>query len=106
MTELYRSFTFDEKDYATHTYESKLHILRFSMASEVSMLARALERVTAKNRKWRDFTLLSLTEALSETIAAFPVYRTYMRAGQPPSAADERRVRRAVAAARRRAPSI
>src|SRR5262249_50682151 len=57
-------------------------------------------------RKWRDFTLLSLTEALSETIAAFPVYRTYMRTGEPPSAADERHVRRAVASARRRAPSI
>src|ERR1041385_469894 len=94
MTELYRSFTGDEKNYATHVYEGKLHILRFSMASEVSMLARALERVAAKNRKWRDFTLMSLTEALSETIAAFPVYRTYMRAGEPPSANDQRPVRR------------
>jgi (1->4)-alpha-D-glucan 1-alpha-D-glucosylmutase len=106
MTEIYRSFTGDEKSYAAHVYESKLHILRFSMASEVSMLARALERVAAKNRKWRDFTLMSLTEALSETIAAFPVYRTYMRTGEPPSANDERHVRRAVAAAGRRTPSI
>jgi glycogen operon protein len=106
MTTLYRAFTGDSKTFAEHVYESKLHVLRFSMASEVSMLARALERVAAKNRKWRDFTLMSLTEALTETIAAFPVYRTYLRAGEAPSAADTRHIRRAVAAARRSTPSI
>jgi (1->4)-alpha-D-glucan 1-alpha-D-glucosylmutase len=106
MTTLYRNFTGDSKTFSEHVHESKLHVLRFSMASEVSMLARALERVAAKNRKWRDFTLMSLTEALTETIASFPVYRTYLRAGEPPSAADARHIRRAVAAARRRTPSI
>jgi len=106
MTELYRSFTLDQKNFETHVHDSKQHILRFSMASELGMLARALDRVAARNRKWRDFTLMSLTEALSEVIAAFPVYRTYLRAGEPPSAADERHIRLAVARARRRAPAI
>ena len=106
MTELYRSFTGDPKSFETHAYESKLHVLRFSMASEVSMLSRALERVAVKNRKWRDFTSMSLTEALTETIASFPVYRTYLRADEPPSKADAQHIRGAVAAARRRSPSI
>jgi (1->4)-alpha-D-glucan 1-alpha-D-glucosylmutase len=106
ITSAYRAFTGDQKNFDTHVYESKLHVLRFSMASEVSMLARALERVGAKNRKWRDYTLMSLTEALTETIAAFPVYRTYLRAGEAPSAADRQHIRRAVALARRRSPSI
>ncbi|HEX4334908.1 MAG TPA: glycogen debranching protein GlgX [Polyangiaceae bacterium] len=106
MTTLYRSFTGDEKSFEIHVYESKLHVLRFSMASEVSMLTRALERVAVKNRKWRDFTSMSLTEALTETIAGFPVYRTYLRAGEAPSKADTQHIRRAVATARRRSPSI
>jgi glycogen operon protein len=106
MTELYRSFTGDLKTFETHSYESKLHVLRFSMASEVSMLSRALERVSVKNRKWRDFTSMSLTEALTETIAGFPVYRTYLRAGEPPTKADVQHIRGAIAAARRRSPSI
>jgi (1->4)-alpha-D-glucan 1-alpha-D-glucosylmutase len=106
MTAFYRAFTGDSKTFQQHVYESKLHVLRFSMASEVSMLARALERIAAKDRRWRDFTSMSLTEALTETIAAFPVYRTYLRAGEPPSAADVRHIRRAVAAARRSNPSI
>ncbi|HVW30264.1 MAG TPA: glycogen debranching protein GlgX [Polyangiaceae bacterium] len=106
LTELYKSFTSDSKSFETHAYESKLHVLRFSMASEVSMLSRALERVAAKNRRWRDFTAISLTEALTETIASFPVYRTYLRAGEPPSKADAQHIRRAITAARRHSPSI
>src|SRR5690606_1493949 len=40
-----------------------------------------------------------------ETIAAFPVYRTYLREGALPSEEDERRIRRAVATARRNHPA-
>src|SRR5258708_37446207 len=76
------------------------------MAREGSMLSRAVERVAVKNRKWRDFTTMSLTEALTETMASFPVYRTYLRAGEPPSKADAQHIRGAIAAARRRSPSI
>src|SRR3712207_7872710 len=37
-------------------------------------------RISEKNRRFRDFTLGSLTDALRETIACFPVYRTYIDA--------------------------
>jgi hypothetical protein len=73
--------------------------VRYSMASEVQHAGRRLERIASVNRRWRDFTLVSLTRALIEVLAVFPVYRTYLREGRPPSEHDERCVRQAIRAA-------
>lgn len=48
----------------------------------------------------------SLTHALSETIAAFSVYRTYLREGVAATQQDILRVQRAVRTARRRSVSV
>ncbi|HEY6879770.1 MAG TPA: malto-oligosyltrehalose synthase, partial [Polyangiales bacterium] len=110
LSELYARISGDRRSFQDHVYESKQHVLRFSFASELNMLSRALERIASKNRKWRDFTRAGLTRALAETIAAFPVYRTYFRAGgalgEQRSDADLQRVRSAISLARRRTPSI
>ena len=47
------------------------------------MLARQLNRVSEADRRSRDFTLNELRRALREVIACFPVYRTYLRPGEP-----------------------
>ena len=47
------------------------------------MLARQLNRVSEHDRRSRDFTLNDLRRALREVIACFPVYRTYLRPGEP-----------------------
>ena len=60
-----------------------------SLAAEVNVLARRLARLASSHRPWRDFTLSSLTRALVETLAAFPVYRTYLRAQDRPAPDDE-----------------
>jgi glycogen operon protein len=83
LTNFYRQFTGDEKTFATHLLESKRYILAYSLGSEVNMLARSLERIASMNRKWRDFTLVSLTRALTHIISALEVYRTYVRFGEP-----------------------
>ncbi|HEU4409486.1 MAG TPA: glycogen debranching protein GlgX [Polyangiaceae bacterium] len=101
LTRFYQRFTGDATPFVDHVYAAKHYILRHSLASEVNMLARALERIAGKNRRWRDFTLISLTSALVEAIAAFPVYRTYLRPGEPPSEQDKARVKHAIAVARR-----
>ena len=49
-----------------------------SLASEINMLAHRLKRIAARSRKHRDFTLNGIAVALRETIAALPVYRTYI----------------------------
>jgi (1->4)-alpha-D-glucan 1-alpha-D-glucosylmutase len=107
FTALYREFTGDDRSFHTHVYESKQRILMDSLASEVNMLARRLERIAAGKRHWRDFTLVSLTRALIEILAAFPVYRTYLRPGAAPTEEDARVVMLAVRLARMRsAPAL
>src|SRR5204862_5976328 len=58
--------------------------------------------LSEQNRWFRDFTLDSLARAVRETIACFPVYRTYVTPGQPVSEEDRTAIERAVAAAKRR----
>src|SRR5690606_34063037 len=50
LTELYKQFTGDKRTFEAHVYESKVRILHDSLASEVNMLARRLERIAASRR--------------------------------------------------------
>ena len=84
-------------------YRSKQLILRLSMASELNVLAHQLGRFSERSRYYRDFTLNSLTQAMREIIACFPVYRTYISDG-PVGERDRHYVEHAVAEAKRRNP--
>ncbi|HEX6276632.1 MAG TPA: malto-oligosyltrehalose synthase, partial [Polyangiaceae bacterium] len=106
MTAIYRNVTGDQKSFAEHVYDSKQHIVAHTLVSEMNMLARELERIAGKNRRWRDFTLISLTRALTEVVTAFPVYRTYLGAATEKNEADEQIIRASVRLARRRNPSL
>ncbi|PIW64034.1 MAG: malto-oligosyltrehalose synthase, partial [Candidatus Omnitrophica bacterium CG12_big_fil_rev_8_21_14_0_65_50_5] len=48
------------------------------MASEVSHLGMCLAHLADLDRHYRDFTKYTLTVALREVIACYPVYRTYI----------------------------
>jgi (1->4)-alpha-D-glucan 1-alpha-D-glucosylmutase len=61
---------------------SKRLVLDTSMSSELTVLARKLDRISEQHRFSRDFTLKSLQDALGEVIACFPVYRSYVRASR------------------------
>jgi (1->4)-alpha-D-glucan 1-alpha-D-glucosylmutase len=106
MTAAYTAFTGQRTPFADLVYESKQLILRVSMSSELNVLGHALDRLAERNRYSRDFTLNSLTHALREVIACFPVYRTYIH-GQGPEVAlqDRACVEVAVAFAKRRNPT-
>lgn len=58
-------------------YEAKLEVMRSSLASDVYALTNKLSRLAAADRKARDFTDSILERVIRETIACFPVYRTY-----------------------------
>lgn len=100
----YRRFTGDARSFEEHARECKRMILRTTFASEVRALADALERIAAADRSWCDLTPSALTVALEETIAAFPVYRSYVRPDGAHDRADEALIRGAIARARRRSP--
>ncbi len=103
---LYRRATGDGRTFAEHALEGKRHIMRASLSSEVNMLAQRLARIAAHDLHHRDFTRATLRRVIVETMAAFPVYRTYLREGEPASAEDRAHLARALRLAKRRNPEI
>ncbi len=101
MDRIYRAYTGGAAAYADEAYDEKRLIMRVSLASEIQMLGHRLDRLSERHRRTRDFTLVSLTEALQEVIAAFPVYRTYIRDFEV-HPADRAVIEHAVRVARRR----
>ena len=86
-------------------YWSKRLIIETAMASELTVLTRMLDRIAESSRKSRDFTRDSLRDVITEVVACFPVYRTYVdEDGWTPE--DRAVVERAIARARRRNPAM
>ncbi|MDC0719033.1 malto-oligosyltrehalose synthase [Nannocystis bainbridge] len=106
LTNFYHRFIATERDYDAVAYASRIAILRASLSSEIHMLAHRLERIAQTRRRSRDFTRASLTTAIVETIAAFPVYRTYVRPDGTRTASDDACIDRALRRARRRRPDV
>src|SRR5262245_26463199 len=104
---LYRRLAGVESDFADVAYRSKKLILQTAMSSELQMLARRLDRISEQSRDTRDFTLNSLQAALSDVIACFPVYRSYIRPDAGDVGEEDRRhISKAIRNAKRRAPTI
>ena len=102
----YAGFTGERASYPEIVHEAKLQIMREELAAEIERLTGLLAEVCERHRRQRDHTRSELRDALREIIAAFAVYRTYARPGQPASAADRSHVAAAVAAARWRRPDL
>jgi (1->4)-alpha-D-glucan 1-alpha-D-glucosylmutase len=105
LRRLYERFTGNEPDFEQVVYRSKKLIMMTSMSSELNVLAHSLDQIAEGNRRSRDFTLNSLRDALTEFVACFPVYRTYVsEAGW--TEADRQTIEHAVRVARRRNPAM
>lgn len=105
LKELYGNFTGKRAPFEVVVYASKHLIESTTMASELNVLAHVLNRISEADRRFRDFTLDSLRDALREVVACFPVYRTYVTAsGATPN--DREVVERAIQRARRRNPAM
>jgi (1->4)-alpha-D-glucan 1-alpha-D-glucosylmutase len=87
-------------------YHQKRLVMHLALASDTKALASMLNRLSERNRWYRDFTLSALTTAVREVIACFPVYRTYLAPDQPLSIEDQQAIVRAVARAKRRNPAV
>jgi (1->4)-alpha-D-glucan 1-alpha-D-glucosylmutase len=105
--QLYRRFTGWTTAFDDLVCDSKRLVLQVAMSSELNVLARRLDHISEHHRWSRDFTLESLRDALREVLAAFPVYRTYVRSDQAEvDAQDRRQVNIAIREAKRRNPAI
>jgi (1->4)-alpha-D-glucan 1-alpha-D-glucosylmutase len=105
LRNIYAHYTARGEDFAEVAYRAKRLITTSSMASELTVLAQALNRISESDRRTRDFTLNALRKALVEVVACFPIYRTYVSdAGY--SAADRGAIDYATDRARQRNPVL
>ncbi|MDO8878936.1 MAG: malto-oligosyltrehalose synthase [Pseudolabrys sp.] len=97
----WRAFTGEQTSFPAMLDTAKRRVIDTMLASEFTVLSRALARIAAGHFSTRDFTLNRLREALQLYVLAFPVYRTYVTAGGA-SQADRATIDAAIADARGR----
>jgi (1->4)-alpha-D-glucan 1-alpha-D-glucosylmutase len=106
ITKTFQRFIGHSMHFGHLVYAKKRLVMRMSLANDINVLGDMLDRLSEQNRWFRDFTLDALARAVRETIACFPVYRTYVTPGQPVSEEDRTIIERAVMAAKRRNPAL
>jgi (1->4)-alpha-D-glucan 1-alpha-D-glucosylmutase len=106
ITKIFKRFVGHSLPFGHLVYAKKRQVMRISLANEVNVLSNMVDRLSEQNRWFRDYTLEALARAVRETIACFPVYRTYLEPGKPVSPEDRAVIERAVAEAKRRNPAI
>jgi (1->4)-alpha-D-glucan 1-alpha-D-glucosylmutase len=100
---LYGRFIRIHRHFPELATETKRLVMQLPMSSEINNLSHFLNTISERNRHTRDFTLNSLTKALVEVIAFFPVYRTYIHDTEI-SEGDRQHIGQALARARRNNP--
>jgi (1->4)-alpha-D-glucan 1-alpha-D-glucosylmutase len=105
LRRVYVQVTDRREPFTDIAYEGKRLIERTALASELNVLAHALNQLSERERACRDFTLNTLRKALAEVVANCPVYRTYVRAGSI-APADRDAIALAIARSRHRTPAF
>lgn len=106
FSNLYRRFIGGPLDVDNMIYEAKKLIMETALSSEVTVLSHMLEEIASTDRHARDFTRFALTEAIRETIACFPVYRTYTDERGNVRERDRKYIGEAILHAKRRNPGM
>ncbi|MGY6276666.1 malto-oligosyltrehalose synthase [Methylomonas sp. MgM2] len=104
LTRIYARFIGRKLDFNEVLYECKRQVVRNQLSSHLTTLVNLLAAIAEFNRSTRDYTLNGLREALTEVVAFFPVYRTYINIGNIKDE-DRRFVDWAIAQAKKRSPA-
>ncbi|WP_162241808.1 malto-oligosyltrehalose synthase [Pseudorhodoferax sp. Leaf267] len=100
MERVWRGFSGVTEAFDDTVYAAKRAVAMGALGSELTVLTTRLKRIASANRRTRDFGYNTLRDAIAETAACMPVYRTYVvdRASDE----DRRFVDWAIAQARQR----
>jgi len=101
MQRIYSAFSGEHGDFDDIVHRSKTLIMHGALASELNVLANQLSRIAQADRYTCDYTLNNLRRALTEVVACFPVYRSYVDASGV-STADAQQIAWAVQVAKKR----
>jgi len=102
---IYSKFVGFDTDFAELVYQKKKLVMQVSLSGELNMLGHHLNTISERDRLTRDFTLNSLTRVISEVVALFPVYRTYVNSAAVREK-DIQYIEATVARAKRRNPAM
>ncbi len=75
---IYAGVTGLKNSYEDVVRDNKKLMIQEDMASDVHNLAQLLKNISSRDRHGSDITLTALQRALTEVLAVFPVYRTYI----------------------------
>lgn len=107
LSDIYRDFTGDSADFPSVSLTKKLVVLRDLLGSDINRLTGLLLQICEDHRDYRDYTRHEVHEAIRETVARFPVYRTYADPDTGRiSSADHEAIHSAVDAARQSRPDL
>ncbi len=99
LSAAYTDFTGESTDWEEVAHTKKHLVMGEVLVADLNRLTHLLVAVCEASRRYRDFTRHELHEVLIETIAAFGVYRTYVRPGQEIADDDEAHLSAALKAA-------
>jgi (1->4)-alpha-D-glucan 1-alpha-D-glucosylmutase len=103
LTKFYSTFTRSFAEYETLAADKKRLIVETNLAGDVSNLADRLKRIAGQTRLGGDFTIYGLKRALTEVLAFFPVYRTYIGSDRV-SQSDRTVIQTAISLSKERVP--
>ena len=106
FTRIYLRFVGQMADVESLIYQSKKLIMNVALSSEVNVLTHLLGEISSSDRRARDFTLKTLRDSIRETIACFPVYRSYIDERGEYTARDKEYIQHAVRKAKRLNPGM
>jgi len=94
----YQRFTGESRAFDAIAVAAKRQVIGANLASEFNVLTANLHNIARQSWKTRDFTLEGIRTVLTDLVAHFPVYRTYV-AEDGVSASDRQELARAAKAA-------
>jgi (1->4)-alpha-D-glucan 1-alpha-D-glucosylmutase len=106
FNDLYTAVTGRTSDPEEIIYRTKLQVMQNALSSETYVLTNLLSQLAAADRRARDFTDNLLDSAIRETIACFPVYRTYIDDRGQYTERDRAYIHHAIARAKYRSPDV
>lgn len=102
LTDFYYKFIEQKINFDEMVIECKKLIMKTALAAELNVLSNYLNQISEKYLFSRDYTLNSLRNALTEVIACFQIYRTYISFEEESSTKSKNYVKWAVGLAKKR----
>ncbi|MDR5171381.1 malto-oligosyltrehalose synthase [Methylobacillus flagellatus] len=78
LTDCWQKYTGDQYDFARHVRSARYQLLSENLVGEFNGTAAAIHRIARAEIRTRDYSLAAIKRVLTEILAHFPVYRSYV----------------------------